>query len=65
VWVNGRDGDSPESDDARAVDCGSAEGARVCDGSALTDTSHSVLAQIVPMRFCSQGCAYCNEYDLN
>ena len=30
---------------------------------ALADTSHPVLAQIIPMRFCNLSCAYCNEYD--
>jgi MoaA/NifB/PqqE/SkfB family radical SAM enzyme len=30
---------------------------------ALADTSHPVLAQIVPARFCNLSCAYCNEYD--
>src|SRR5579863_6120638 len=30
---------------------------------ALASTSHPVLAQIVPMRFCNLSCAYCNEYD--
>jgi MoaA/NifB/PqqE/SkfB family radical SAM enzyme len=32
-------------------------------GRALASTSHPVLAQIVPMRFCNLSCAYCNEYD--
>ncbi len=32
-------------------------------GRALADTSHPVLAQIIPMRFCNLSCAYCNEYD--
>ena len=31
--------------------------------SALATTSHPVLAQIVPARFCNLSCAYCNEYD--
>jgi len=31
--------------------------------SALASTSHPVLVQIVPMRFCNLSCAYCNEYD--
>ena len=30
---------------------------------ALASTSHPVLAQIVPTRFCNLSCAYCNEYD--
>ncbi len=30
---------------------------------ALRSTSHPVLAQIVPMRFCNLSCTYCNEYD--
>ena len=30
---------------------------------ALASTSHPVLAQIIPMRFCNLSCAYCNEYD--
>ncbi len=30
---------------------------------ALANTSHPVLAQIVPARFCNLSCAYCNEYD--
>src|ERR1022692_4870131 len=30
---------------------------------ALASTSHPVLAQIVPMRFCNLSCGYCNEYD--
>ena len=30
---------------------------------ALADTSHPVLAQIIPARFCNLSCAYCNEYD--
>ena len=30
---------------------------------ALAYTSHPVLAQIVPTRFCNLSCAYCNEYD--
>ena len=30
---------------------------------ALADTSHPVLAQIVPMRFCNLSCTYCNEFD--
>jgi len=37
------------------------EYAMVCR--ALLDTSHPVLAQIVPARFCNLSCAYCNEYD--
>jgi MoaA/NifB/PqqE/SkfB family radical SAM enzyme len=32
-------------------------------GKALASTSHPVLAQIVPARFCNLSCAYCNEYD--
>ncbi len=32
-------------------------------GRALASTSHVVMAQIVPMRFCNLSCAYCNEYD--
>ena len=27
------------------------------------DTSHPVLAQIIPARFCNLSCGYCNEYD--
>jgi pyruvate-formate lyase-activating enzyme len=30
---------------------------------ALADTSHVVMAHIVPMRRCNLDCAYCNEYD--
>jgi MoaA/NifB/PqqE/SkfB family radical SAM enzyme len=30
---------------------------------ALANTSHPVLAQIVPARFCNLSCGYCNEYD--
>ncbi len=30
---------------------------------ALASTSHPVMAQIVPARFCNLSCAYCNEYD--
>jgi MoaA/NifB/PqqE/SkfB family radical SAM enzyme len=30
---------------------------------ALASTSHPVLAQIVPARFCNLSCTYCNEYD--
>src|SRR3569833_481603 len=30
---------------------------------ARASTSHPVLAQIVPARFCNLSCAYCNEYD--
>jgi MoaA/NifB/PqqE/SkfB family radical SAM enzyme len=30
---------------------------------ALADTSHPVLVQIIPMRYCNLSCAYCNEYD--
>jgi MoaA/NifB/PqqE/SkfB family radical SAM enzyme len=30
---------------------------------ALTSTSHPVMAQIIPMRYCNLSCAYCNEYD--
>jgi MoaA/NifB/PqqE/SkfB family radical SAM enzyme len=30
---------------------------------ALASTSHPVLAQIIPMRFCNLSCTYCNEYD--
>src|ERR1700728_2002754 len=30
---------------------------------ALAFTSHRVLAQIVPARFCNLSCSYCNEYD--
>ncbi len=29
----------------------------------LLDTTHPILAQIVPMRRCNLACAYCNEYD--
>jgi MoaA/NifB/PqqE/SkfB family radical SAM enzyme len=29
----------------------------------LADTSHPVLAQIIPARFCNLSCGYCNEYD--
>ncbi len=32
-------------------------------GRALAATSHPVMAQIVPARFCNLSCAYCNEYD--
>jgi MoaA/NifB/PqqE/SkfB family radical SAM enzyme len=32
-------------------------------GRALVTTSHPVMAQIIPMRFCNLSCAYCNEYD--
>jgi MoaA/NifB/PqqE/SkfB family radical SAM enzyme len=32
-------------------------------GRALASTSHPVLAQIVPARFCNLSCSYCNEYD--
>jgi MoaA/NifB/PqqE/SkfB family radical SAM enzyme len=32
-------------------------------GRALASTSHPVLAQIVPARFCNLSCTYCNEYD--
>ena len=32
-------------------------------GWALTSTSHPVMAQIIPMRYCNLSCAYCNEYD--
>jgi MoaA/NifB/PqqE/SkfB family radical SAM enzyme len=32
-------------------------------GRALLTTSHPVMAQIVPARFCNLSCAYCNEYD--
>jgi MoaA/NifB/PqqE/SkfB family radical SAM enzyme len=31
--------------------------------SALANTSHPVLAQIIPARFCNLSCGYCNEYD--
>jgi MoaA/NifB/PqqE/SkfB family radical SAM enzyme len=31
--------------------------------SALLDTGHPVLAQIIPARFCNLSCGYCNEYD--
>ena len=31
--------------------------------SALASTSHPVLAQIIPARFCNLSCGYCNEYD--
>jgi MoaA/NifB/PqqE/SkfB family radical SAM enzyme len=31
--------------------------------SALGSTSHPVLAQIIPARFCNLSCGYCNEYD--
>jgi sulfatase maturation enzyme AslB (radical SAM superfamily) len=30
---------------------------------ALASTSHPVLAQIIPSRFCNLSCGYCNEYD--
>jgi MoaA/NifB/PqqE/SkfB family radical SAM enzyme len=30
---------------------------------ALASTSHPVLAQIVPARFCNLSCTYCNEFD--
>jgi MoaA/NifB/PqqE/SkfB family radical SAM enzyme len=30
---------------------------------ALAHTSHPVLVQIVPARFCNLSCGYCNEYD--
>ncbi len=30
---------------------------------ALASTSHPVLAQIIPTRFCNLSCGYCNEYD--
>ncbi len=30
---------------------------------ALTSTSHPIMAQIIPMRYCNLSCAYCNEYD--
>jgi MoaA/NifB/PqqE/SkfB family radical SAM enzyme len=30
---------------------------------ALATTSHPVLVQIIPMRFCNLSCSYCNEYD--
>ena len=30
---------------------------------ALASTSHPVLVQIVPARFCNLACTYCNEYD--
>jgi MoaA/NifB/PqqE/SkfB family radical SAM enzyme len=30
---------------------------------ALASTSHPVLVQIIPNRFCNLSCAYCNEYD--
>jgi len=30
---------------------------------ALAHTSHPVLVQIIPTRFCNLSCAYCNEYD--
>ena len=32
-------------------------------GWALASTSHPVMAQIIPMRYCNLSCAYCNEYD--
>jgi MoaA/NifB/PqqE/SkfB family radical SAM enzyme len=32
-------------------------------GRALATTSHPVMAQIVPARFCNLSCGYCNEYD--
>jgi MoaA/NifB/PqqE/SkfB family radical SAM enzyme len=32
-------------------------------GHALIHTSHPVLVQIVPARFCNLSCGYCNEYD--
>jgi MoaA/NifB/PqqE/SkfB family radical SAM enzyme len=34
-------------------------------GRALAFTSHPVMAQIVPARFCNLSCGYCNEYDKN
>jgi MoaA/NifB/PqqE/SkfB family radical SAM enzyme len=30
---------------------------------ALASTSHPVLVQIIPNRFCNLSCSYCNEYD--
>jgi MoaA/NifB/PqqE/SkfB family radical SAM enzyme len=30
---------------------------------ALANTSHPVLVQVVPARFCNLSCGYCNEYD--
>jgi MoaA/NifB/PqqE/SkfB family radical SAM enzyme len=30
---------------------------------ALASTSHPVLVQIIPNRFCNLSCTYCNEYD--
>src|ERR1035441_1017319 len=30
---------------------------------ALLFTSHPVLVQIIPARFCNLSCGYCNEYD--
>jgi MoaA/NifB/PqqE/SkfB family radical SAM enzyme len=30
---------------------------------ALATTSHPVLVQIIPNRFCNLSCSYCNEYD--
>lgn len=30
---------------------------------ALADTSHPVLVQIIPTRYCNLSCEYCNEYD--
>ncbi len=32
-------------------------------GRALASTSHPLMAQIIPMRYCNLSCAYCNEYD--
>ena len=32
-------------------------------GWGLASTSHPVMAQIIPMRYCNLSCAYCNEYD--
>jgi len=29
----------------------------------LTDTSHPLLVQIIPIRRCNIDCGYCNEYD--
>jgi MoaA/NifB/PqqE/SkfB family radical SAM enzyme len=30
---------------------------------ALLDTSHPILAHVIPMRRCNLACGYCNEYD--
>ena len=65
MCFNSRDGNSPEINGARQGYCGQAQGARVRYGGAGAgfDTSHPVLAQIIPARFCNLSCGYCNEYD--